>query len=264
MKSRTLVIGDIHGANKALLQVLQRADFNPEKDRLICLGDETDGWSESAQVVETLIGIKNKAEFCKNGNDPIFIRGNHDVWTHDYLHYGITPLMWTQQGGQATVESYIQSGLLVEESHRKFFRNQVDYYLDEENRLFIHGGWDWRWGSLEKSLQDKVNAGTLAKTVHWDRSLFETALSRFENGMKPVTNKDMDSSNPFRKALAQYKEIYIGHTARDKGPIQVLNIINMDSGAGWYGKLSIMDIDTKEIWQSDLVMDLYPDEKGRR
>ena len=36
---RTLVVGDIHGAYKALLQVLERACFNPQTDTLIALGD---------------------------------------------------------------------------------------------------------------------------------------------------------------------------------------------------------------------------------
>ena len=34
----------------------------------------------------------------------------------------------------------------------------------------------------------------------------------------------------------------------------------MDTGAGWHGLLSAMDIDTKEIWQSDIVKRIYPDE----
>lgn len=41
------------------------------------------------------------------------------------------------------------------------------------------------------------------------------------------------------------------------------NVWNIDTGAGWSGKLTIMDIDTKEYWQSDFVKELYPDEKGR-
>jgi serine/threonine protein phosphatase 1 len=37
----------------------------------------------------------------------------------------------------------------------------------------------------------------------------------------------------------------------------------MDTGAGWQGKLSMMNIDTKEIFQSDPVPDLYPKYRGR-
>jgi serine/threonine protein phosphatase 1 len=41
------------------------------------------------------------------------------------------------------------------------------------------------------------------------------------------------------------------------------NVWNIDTGAGFWGKLSALDIDTKEFWQSEPVKDLYPGEKGR-
>ena len=54
--SRTIVIGDIHGALKALDQLLTK--IAPQiQDRIIFLGDYVDGWSESAQVVQYLIQL---------------------------------------------------------------------------------------------------------------------------------------------------------------------------------------------------------------
>ncbi len=44
---RTFVIGDIHGAYRALRQCLDRADFDYESDHLICLGDVCDGWPDT-------------------------------------------------------------------------------------------------------------------------------------------------------------------------------------------------------------------------
>ena len=41
------------------------------------------------------------------------------------------------------------------------------------------------------------------------------------------------------------------------------NVILMDTGAAFTGCLSVMDMDTKEVWQSDKLMQLYPDEIGR-
>ena len=37
----------------------------------------------------------------------------------------------------------------------------------------------------------------------------------------------------------------------------------MDTGAGWNGLLSIMNIETKEYFCSDNVTELYPDETGQ-
>jgi serine/threonine protein phosphatase 1 len=45
--------------------------------------------------------------------------------------------------------------------------------------------------------------------------------------------------------------------------MKAANIWNLDTGAGYNGKLTIMDIKTKEYWQSDLVTELYKDKKGR-
>jgi serine/threonine protein phosphatase 1 len=54
MKKRTLVIGDIHGNYKGLLQCLERCQFDNENDTLISVGDVVDGHSQSFEVVEKL------------------------------------------------------------------------------------------------------------------------------------------------------------------------------------------------------------------
>ena len=239
---KKFVIGDVHGSNKALLQVLEKSGFDKESDLLISLGDIADGWDEVPECVDTLLSIKNL----------ISIRGNHDVWCYDWFEYGRTPLIWTQQGGQATLDSYVRTGKMTEDSHKAFWKNQIDYHIDDENRLFIHGGWDYMEG-FPRGAMLPVNAGSIAKECHWDRSLLEGARSAFG---------DKNRKGKF-KALEQFKEIYIGHTAMNGEPKQFSNLWNMDTGAGWNGQLTIMDIDTKEFWQSDFTTVLHPGERGR-
>ncbi len=249
---RTLVVGDIHGALKSLHDVLIKCKYEPSKDKLIFLGDYVDGWGETSELIDVLIGIHNKANFnITTRNKVIFIRGNHDVWCQDWLNTGHAPIIWTEQGGKATMESYVRTGLLVEQSHRDFFNNLIDWYIDEENRIFIHAGWDYKSEPFPKSAKYPVNAGTTAIECHWDRSLFTGAKS----GAK--------SQSPF-KATKGFKEVYIGHTAtRSHLPENYGNLWNLDSGCGWRGKLTVMDIDTKEYWQSNFSKNLYPNEKGR-
>jgi serine/threonine protein phosphatase 1 len=71
----------------------------------------------------------------------------------------------------------------------------------------------------------------------------------------------------FPKRLTNYKEIFIGHTPISKTghatPQKRANVWNVDTGAAFKGPLTIMDVDTKEFWQSDPVHTLYPGEKGR-
>lgn len=247
---KTFVIGDIHGSAKGLKQCLELSSFDNSKDTLIQLGDVADGWSETAECVEILLGINNL----------ISIRGNHDVWCYDWFKSGLTPMIWTQQGGQATIDSYVRSGLLVEKSHKDFWNNQIDWHIDDKNRLFIHAGWDYLTGlEFERAASISVNAGSIAKECHWDRSIFNGACSAFWGD-----NKNTPFKNAKFKAIEIFKEIYIGHTAHKiNKPLWLGNLCNMDTGAGWHGVLCIQDIDSKEYWISETSKELYPNDKGR-
>lgn len=61
--------------------------------------------------------------------------------------------------------------------------------------------------------------------------------------------------------VTQFKHIFIGHSStlnwNTDQPMTAINITNLDTGAGSTGKLTIMDIDSKEIWQSDPLPELY-------
>lgn len=263
-QKRTLVLGDIHGAKRAFKQVLERCNYNPEEDKLIFLGDYSDGWSETAELVSVLIEIEKEAKY-----KPVFIKGNHDEWTRDWILYGKGSPSWLVQGGQATFDSYIRTGLSINLEHKKFYENLLPYYIDEYNRGFVHGGFTSKKG-LGHELHESV--------YWWDRDLWSLALTLHNGDSGDVTEQ--------AKRFFKHTEVYIGHTTTenwqvkphlpeykkpgqaDNGRITVpmhrCNVWNMDTGAGWSGKLSVMDIDTKEYFQSDFVKDLYPNEKGRR
>lgn len=239
---RTIVFGDIHGGLKALLQLLDRIDYS-ENDRLIFLGDYVDGWSQSAQVIDFLLDLSQKQE-C------IFIRGNHDAWCHEWLQNDVVNEIWFMHGGKSTIESYQDIDLPRKQKHLDFFKNMKDYFVDENNNLFIHAGFSSMHGPEKEHYQTNFS---------WDRTLWEMALT-----MDKRIQKD---SNLYPKRLLLFNEIYIGHTPTlhydVEVPMQGCNVWNVDTGAGFYGKLTCINIETKEFWQSDVVQTLYPDEKGR-
>jgi serine/threonine protein phosphatase 1 len=226
---RTFVIGDIHGAYLALEQCLKKSHFNFDEDRLICLGDVSDSWPQTKEVVKELLKIKNL----------VLIQGNHDYWSLQWGLSGIVDNQWLDQGGGATFESYNGK---MSKKHLKFFKSALPYF-EENDRLFVHGGFD-----PAKSIA-KQKLAVLA----WDRSLAQ-------NAMKAVKNKS-------RKFLTDYAEVYLGHTPiirlGYKKPICGGGIWLMDTGAGWSGKLSMMNVETKDLFQSDYVFKLYPKYKGR-
>jgi serine/threonine protein phosphatase 1 len=82
-----------------------------------------------------------------------------------------------------------------------------------------------------------------------------------------MDNELSEDGLKYPNRLKLYKEIYIGHTPVTKieeaTPVNKACVWNVDTGATFKGKLSIMDVDTKEFWQSDALPDLYPNEKGR-
>jgi serine/threonine protein phosphatase 1 len=237
---RTLVFGDIHGGLKALIQLLERVEVK-QNDRLIFLGDYVDGWGESAQVIDFLIELSQKQE-C------VFIKGNHDVWCHEFLMNDVINDIWFLHGGKSTMESY--QNLESKEKHLDFFANMKDYFVDENNNLFIHAGFSSMHGPEKEHY---------ASNYSWDRTLWEMALT-----MDTRIQKD---SLSYPKRLLLFNEIYIGHTPtlhyNIDVPMQGCNVWNIDTGAGFYGKLTCLDTATKEFWQSDVVQTFYPTEKGR-
>lgn len=246
---KTFVMGDVHGAHKALLQCLERSVFNKEEDRLIILGDVCDGWCFVRECVEELLTIKNL----------ITVIGNHDEWFKAFLTTGVHPDRW-KQGGLGTAISYlgtlgkghlyvpnlVDGGFTValnpddiSAEHRKLFMNMELYYVDD-NRLFVHAGFN-------RDRPIKESAQRFPWSLTWDRNLWEQARSA---GKKQRL-----------KTADRFAEIFIGHTScshiDDMKPVYCGGVWNLDTGAGCEGKLTIMDVDTKKYWQSDEVWKLY-------
>ena len=234
---RTLITADIHGGYKALVQCIERSGFDKKNDRLIVLGDTCDGWPETYECMEELTQVKNL----------VYVLGNHDEWALYWGKFSDRPMIWVTQGGQATIESYedhwdAHAGVMPQ-SHIDIFDNS-HLYFEENNILFVHGGID-----------PQTDAKRQPKDMFlWDRTLIHMAYHRSKQKKAKIK-------------LTPYDEVFVGHTSTKfygtTEPMHCGNIWNLDTGAGWGGKLTIMDLDTKEYWQSDFVKDLYPNIKGR-
>lgn len=239
---RTLVVGDIHGGLRGLKQVLEHV-VPKQEDRFIFVGDYVDGWSDNAETVSFLLNFSETYN-C------IFLRGNHDELVYNYLKNDDNRPMWLAHGGHSSKESY--ASLSEEEIaiHIQFFEALQNYHIDEKNRLFLHAGFTSEMGPQHEYYPN---------VVYWDRTLWE---------MVCTMDKNITPDSPqYPNRLKLFNEIYIGHTPVTRigytNPVNFANVWNVDTGAAFKGPLSIMDVDTKKIWQSDPVWTLYPDEKGR-
>tara|TARA_R110002051_G_scaffold71624_5_gene129407 strand:- start:45493 stop:46227 length:735 start_codon:yes stop_codon:yes gene_type:complete len=239
---RTLVVGDIHSGLQALKQVLQKAAIT-ENDTLIFLGDYIDGWSEAVETIDFLLNLR-KDYNC------IYLRGNHDELCYEWLTGADDNPTWFMHGGEATVNSYASITEEAKNIHLKFYEGLDNYYLDSENRLFLHAGFTNLKGIEHEYFQ---------KTFYWDRTLWELALS---------LSKELEEEHiHYPKRLKNYSEIYIGHTPVTRigktTPQKAANVWNIDTGAAFKGPLTIFDVEAKKYWQSEPVYTFYPNETGR-
>ncbi|MCZ4318300.1 metallophosphoesterase family protein [Aequorivita viscosa] len=238
----TVVIGDIHGGLKALEQLLETAKL-PSDTKYIFVGDYVDGWSESAGVISYLINFSQEHE-C------VFLRGNHDELLYNYLKTGDKNPMWLNQGGQSSVDSYSNLSKTKKGIHIRFLENLTNYHVDDKNRLYLHAGFTNQHGPQHEYYPN---------TVYWDRTLWEMVCA--------MDASLAETDDKYPKRLKLFKEIYIGHTPVTRVghdvPANFANVWNVDTGAAFKGKITMLNVDTKEIWQSDPVYRFYPNEIGR-
>lgn len=275
---RRFVVGDIHGRHEALKQVFKESKFDKDKDFLIVLGDVVDGGYNTDKVLDELIHIKNL----------VFIEGNHDKWFIDYTFKGTHPSEWINQGGANTLNSYggdvkpanriskepkkiDVNGVKVPKSHIEFFAKALNYF-EYDGMLFVHGGFN-----PSEPIKDQD-----PERLMWDRELITFANhSEIPNYSKVfightttqhierdwVNYKCRDCKHEWTteiKTLGDLRESRkdvvcekclssnIFQSLGCVNPIKIGNLFCLDCGAGWNGKLALMDIDTEKFWQSEL------------
>lgn len=232
-------MSDSHGGYRAMVQCLERSGFDNEEDQLYFLGDVVDGWPETMESIDLLLRIKNL----------VYLLGNHDQWALDYysgkmLRDEEPPDPWLLQGGAATVKSY-GAGNPMPKDHLELLQKAKPYHITGDNILLVHAGFD-----TGKPIEE-----TDPDYLIWDRGFVKRCYQPY------VTNQPVK--------IVAYREVYIGHTptmALDRSqttPLHIGNVIMTDTGAAFRGCLSMMDMDSKEVWQSDKVMCLYPYQEGR-
>lgn len=208
---KTYVVGDIHGRARALKDVLLKSDFDFEEDRLITLGDICDGGQHTKQCYDLLLQVQNRVD----------VVGNHDLWFYAWAKGGAELPIWTHQGGFNTIASYDFSRENVPRAHIELIEKSLPYYIDKQNNIYVHGGFNPIVPIENQKLDFLV----------WDRELIKYAHDH---------------------KISKYKHVFVGHTTTQllypgvTSPLTFHNLTMCDCGGGWNGRLALINVNTPE------------------
>ena len=208
-KGRDLAVGDIHGHFQRLQQCLDQANFDPETDRLISVGDLVDRGPHSAEALAWLA-------------KPWFhaVQGNHESLAITYLY-----------GGRLDLEMYRAAG--------------GGWFLDlprHEQEVFVE-----QFLQLPIALEVQTTAG-LVGVLHADSpfndwaALRESLLFDDDARVREVCQwsrqrlKDGDT-----EPVAGLRALLVGHTPVMQAK-RLGNVLHLDTGGWASGHFTLLDL----------------------
>ena len=263
----TYVIGDVQGCYDELIKLTKKVKFNPENDTLIFAGDLVNRGPKSKEVLD----------FCLKHRDSIkLVLGNHDLY--------LLSLIESKQKKAKTLTSI----LLSKDTQNYFdwlikhpLLLKVEIKKTQETFWISHAGIPHFWSlskalnlskELSKNLQS--NPKSVLKNMwgdlpnKWNEKLSGSRRLRLiincftrmrfidEKGNLNLIAKDIklhENLEPwFDKALKilrnENQYIVFGHWAALNGKTNLKNIIGLDTGCVWGGKLTAIRLEDKKIF----------------
>jgi len=259
----TYIIGDIQGCFDELKDLLEKINFQTDKDKLIFVGDLVNRGPKSFEILEFIYHLPNKK----------IVLGNHDLYLIN-LFYGALPRSYKKHTLDKILDTP-QSAKMIE-----WLRHQPLIYKDDQQKYFVvHAGIPPQWSIDETQkysqeicdvLQGKNFKSFLENMFGnepkcWNKSLkgFDrlryiiNALTRLrfcdgkgcldpETTSRHATLKDYKPWFDWPNESFKGYDIYFGHWAALQGECDVPNIHALDTGCVWGGTLTAINIETKE------------------
>lgn len=262
----TYAIGDVQGCFDQLQDLLALIQFSPTQDYLWFVGDLV---NRGPQSLETLRFVKSL------GSRAVTVLGNHDLHLLA-INQGIQKVK-SQDTLQSILDAEDKEELLTWLRHLPFI-----HYDEELRAIMVHAGLPPCW-DLQASLGHAKEVEELLRSEEeyknfltymygntpkaWDELLHGWARSRFianaftrmrycnsEGHLylkeKGAPSKVGDTFIPWftlREAPKDYRLIF-GHWASLNGECDVENIIALDTGCVWGGKLTAYCLETQEFF----------------
>ena len=234
---RTIVLTDIHGCYKQLLQLLKRIQFSRKKDKIIFLGDLMDRGENSYSCYEYFLKLKEELkENC------ILIMGNHeDMLIRSAKGTFSDTRLWMYNGAESTLSSFEKFGKSWQDCVKFIEENFINYYKDENGILFSHAG------LFDK---DRIND---VESLIWNRTVSEGFT--YYDGLQIIGHTP--TKEPYfiegeEDIFVEVKPVLLEYGKRKKLPKK--GVINIDTACVfgyWLTAMCIYDDGTYKLFKSE-------------
>ncbi|MEP4972223.1 metallophosphoesterase family protein [Parasphingorhabdus sp.] len=231
---RVYAIGDIHGRNDLLQQLIEkiidddakRGDFSSE---IIFLGDLVDRGPDSSGVIETAIQLK------KELGDVRFLMGNHEeVYLKAATGDEKATRFFNRIGGKETILSY---------------EITMRDYMDLDN------------AGLAERLPDLIPAHHIEFIKAFENQIIVGDYAFVHAGIRPGVSLDEQKPKDLRWIREEFlsvkepheKVIVYGHTINDD-VVEKGNRIGIDTGAYYTEKLTALALEGDQRWYLDTAL----------
>lgn len=234
---KTFAIGDVHGCISKLVALLA---LLPEDAFLIFVGDLIHKGPDSKKVVDKV------RDLC-DANRAVVVRGNHEAMV-----------------GKASSKFY-KDEVGLSKDDEEWLKTRPLFLRDEAHNLFLHAGMDQ--GSTKALLQGLIDDGHLPERGEWTEDMVNAAVGSLSKGKQGKLGKVMFIRNISPKGTfvplnqecpedgwwalryrGEYGHIFYGHQPWESVRFDT-HATGIDTGACESGKLTAINVNTKEIYQ---------------
>lgn len=257
----TYAIGDIQGCFDEFMALLEKINFNPKTDHLLLAGDLVNRGPKSLETLRFII---------KNQNAISAVLGNHDFYLLNRA-FGIE-----QKEKQDTLDKILQAKDKIDLIE---YLRHLPLIVEHKNHILTHAGLCPLWSvnqaksySLEVSnILQSENYILFLKNLYgnhpdlWDDNLkgydrlrlivnyFTRMRFCYANGQLELQSKAPPSQAPkntypwfeIKNPYLKDEVLLFGHWAASNGHTGKENIIGIDYGCVWGGKLMSYKIETQ-------------------
>ena len=225
---RVYAVGDIHGRDDLLANMLQRIEADarahaPAHNIVVFLGDYVDRGLQSKQVLDRL------TSHSLAGFEFIFLKGNHEAAMLEFMRDANFGRTWKYYGGLETLHSYGITELTLSDNPDDFewARRHLLDVLPDAHRRFL------------ETLRLSVEIGDYF-FVHAGVAPGISLARQVEDDLLWIRDKFLQSDMWFGKMIVH------GHTPKER-PVLRPNRIGIDTGAYMTNVLSCLALEGREM-----------------